>query len=238
MEEADGSAGGSAAGGAAISAAAKKASSGASREEIKGLAKKLYKVLSDPDDYKPGTEVGTNINNILFAAVKELDGIPELDKKTKDQAKRDMNLKTAEGTEGQSIVNILKTFVDGLKSSNAPKTAEALAFYIEMLEDNLGTKKKKSKGWSSQPPEMKQKWQELVKIDKDIASKFGSKGSYREWQRWYMTSTKDKEAWEALGKPKRKYLSKKETLDLLDILIKSNKGTLEERLMRKWFNIL
>lgn len=98
--------------------------------------------------------------------------------------------------------------------------------------------KKKNGGWSSQPPEMKQKWQELVKIDKDIANKFGSKGSFREWQRWYMTSTKDKEAWEVLGKPKRKYLNKKETLDLLDILIKSNKGTLEERLIRKWFNIL
>ena len=98
----------------------------------------------------------------------------------------------------------------------------------------------KDEGWSKskQPPEMKQKWQELVKIDKDIANRFGSKGSYKEWQKWYMVSTKDKDAWKVLKKPKRKYLNKKETLDLLDILLKANKGTLEERLMRKWFNVL
>jgi hypothetical protein len=122
----------------------------ASRAEIKVIAKKLYKVLSDPDDYKPGSEIGTNINNILFAAAEELDNIPALDKKTTDQAKSDMELKTTAGTEGQSIINILKNFVSGLKKSKAPKTAEALAFYIEMLEDNLGgsgstgAKKKKS----------------------------------------------------------------------------------------------
>lgn len=238
MEEADGTAGGGAAGAAAISAGAKKAADATSdgTGNIYKTVKDLQELMSDPNEYKPGDDkngMHYRIATRLFIAAKGLDGV-SLDEPTKSRA-----IQQLKSAKPGNVVDVLKTFISGLKDSGAKEASDALSMYIEKLEKGKGKgKKKKSGGWSSQPPEMKQKWQELVKIDKDIASKFGSKGSYREWQRWYMTSTKDKEAWEALGKPKRKYLNKKETLDLLDILIKSNKGTLEERLMRKWFNVL
>ena len=61
-----------------------------------------------------------------------------------------MKIKTAEGTEGQSIVNILKDFVKGLNSSNAPGTAITLKTYITELEKKVKKPEggKKSSGGS------------------------------------------------------------------------------------------
>ena len=143
----------------------------------------------------------------------------------------------------RGIINRINRASPDLSTSDEPdadlgQSEQKPSDFEQDKQDKPEAAKKKEKGWSRHPAEMKAKWQELVKLDKDIANKFGDSGSYGSWQRWYMTATKDPEAFEALGIPKKKYLQAKETLALLDILLKSNKGTLEERLMRKWFSVL
>jgi len=83
-----------------------------------------------------------------------------------------------------------------------------------------GDAQKKKSGWGNHPPEMKEAWLDFLQTpDSNYAEVHGPKGgTYREWQRWYMTATKDSGAWELIKKPKGKYLNNSETIQLLKIL--------------------
>lgn len=93
-----------------------------------------------------------------------------------------------------------------------------------------GQAQKKKKGWGNHPPEMKVAWLAFLK-NPDYKKVHGPKGgTYREWQRWYMTATKDPQSWELLGAPQKKYLNSDQVTKILKML--ADPSSINESLSR------
>ena len=93
-----------------------------------------------------------------------------------------------------------------------------------------GQAQKKKKGWGNHPPEMKVAWLAFLK-NPDYKKVHGPKGgTYSEWQRWYMTATKDPQSWELLGAPQKKYLNSDQVTKILKML--ADPSSINESLSR------